>query len=580
MRKNSYLFPIIVVLLACLLGIVLIRNLASTPGTIELSPQDEIKDFVTRPVSYDDNVYVLINGNVYDSAGSPASERISETILRITYYQLAHRIDPIMGLESVDTDLLDHTIQRLNSSVDDIASFYNDEQSRKEIGSFLYPVAFLAKLPSLEEKRRVLLTAPSPESARNYHEALADALNAYIEISSETSAFYDELQMRTAGQVYNTTAGSSDSRYYASALRALHDRALLQLRKEEQRYACLEGKRESCVHLTELFRDLTSPPSSPYAPPASGRDIPPHVRALHSLEAHYQSSFPGYGNTSDIFAITVEHSLCTPEFNPTYYHTWRKVADEDVPVFASTPINDVYFRDLRSSSELTPYFKKAEESGAKYLHQEIGQTYMCQDQGVVNANVATLLALRKKAAEEMLSQKLQGVLPEKFLRELVTLENRFNNDPLLAEEDMESYISLLAVTLQEGEQNLRAHIEEDTILHMESFIQIYRQQSPDLASLIGRVYDTNTGISSIWSSGADFPLSQLFMSRAAPETMFLSFNKSLTSVPFIRFTQKRQWEPLDRFHLISYVDFLTHNYTPREIEDIFEQSVKTHLYLQ
>lgn len=537
--------------------------------------QKEISPFIIPPISYRGRLYTISHGLV-SSPDTFVSTSTARAILRTARYSIAQRFDPIFALDRVNTGSLRNNIRTFSESVSEIASFYEDKKDREAVLKHFYPLSFLQTLPGLQESREMALYKPSFERTDKYHTQLINSIDTYRDSALETSVFLRRLSEKIENPTYHTPGGSSTLPHFAKILEELAEEAALLMDHEAERFKCFRRYTRECTPLSELFTRFVESSPSEEIPPLLYRDVPDSIKEIRDLKEIYQSSFPGYrGTPEDIFAIVIPASRCIPSFSPAYYFIWESDISDGISVIKEDLLNDIYFRDLASASKDVPYFKKALESGALYLHQGINQIYICPDVGVSNSEVLTLYHLNQLLKDQPLAAVIISDIPSDLAYSLETIETRIVDGPLIVQEDAKAYFSFLARLLSAGEMALAEKIGNEEVLRIESLLNMWQQQSSTFDSNTAGLYSANLSIGALWKSGSFFPIDQLFMTRSAFMTTYLGFNKSFVKSP-ISFVENRPDIPLERFALVSYLDTIKEIFPRETIEKMLQQSVAIH----
>ncbi|HUY62474.1 MAG TPA: hypothetical protein VMV50_01625 [Candidatus Paceibacterota bacterium] len=524
-----------------------------------------LQDYIVPTIGNGEATYTVDSGGVRRD-GTVVTGAAALPVLRLAYFSVANRLDPILALDETSTTSLAASVAALKHSLDALAAPY-DAQGKALLADSFYPVTFLETLPSLEAERRAVLAHPTYADAMQYGTDLIAALKAYrTALSKSFDAFSSFNEATSTNFEYVVPGGSTSPSANLTGLASLDADAAAAEAEAAARLACLEGNGD-CAPLAALEPPAYVPPLPSAVPP-----VAMHVRSL--LDASGSKHAADLGETFRQLGIVVlAGSACVPDFSPFYAYLWETQATSSVPELRYLPLNDLYFYDLRAKVDTShsPYYAALlKASGIRYLNFGVSNLYECPDSGFEAMQVATLYALAQDAATRPLFATTTVADPA--LMKVQADERRIAQSPVILESEVARYVGDLATLVNtDGETELAAETSPATVFEAERRIALAREQSASFGKEIATAVATNAVSQAINRMKAGpIPLFGLYFTRSYPSLFYLAWNGSIAPAPVSFFETKRQ-EPLANFQIVPYTQ-LRRTYSDAAILRFIEAS--------
>jgi hypothetical protein len=535
-----------VLLLVILAGTLFLLSRAQVAGNIrdatDLSAS--LKENIVPDIVADGETYTIDAGSViHEGVVVPSVEALP--ILRTAYFSIAHRLDPILALEGTDPAKLADALVALEGSVRTFSSAY-DEKTQKLLAKSFYPIRFLQTLPALEEKRRAVLSHPTPHNADTYGEALLASLTRYRAALKESEASFAALGEASADTIYTFPGGITTLETMRTGLAALDSGAAAAYTKAKARLACLRGQ----MRCEPIEAPMSKSADADAASSALLPPLPERVRSL--LGAAERARSQALEETFDERGVVVlSESICLPDFSPLYAYLWRTSDGSNMPVFRFQPLNDLYFYDVREKTR-SVFYTRMREAGMDFLAQGISNLYECPDSGRESARIASAHALATAIADRPLFPP-SVASSDPALEKIAAEEKRISGGSLILESAIARYVADLSALLREkGERALAEETSPETVFEAERRITLFHNRSALFDEQIGSVISMNNILDGMGAiAGNVIPLFPLYMSRSYPSLVYLAGNESIVPSPVSFFTE-RSTQPLSKFQIVPY----------------------------
>ncbi len=563
LKKTASVLAIVVFLALAVAALLYDRNVKQE-NVVKL--KDELKDFIVLPVSLNNRVYIVENGNV-KLDGKDVSVFTEERVLRIAYASVLNRLEPIFGIEGTDPDKLKKSVEDLDASLKEIASLYGEEDAAL-IRENLYPIAFLKQLAETEKTRQELLLAPSSENAGGYYGDLGKLLGLNASYSKQLETFYKKNKDRLSYK-FNFFDGYGTVSTYTSALEKnviSLDGKLAELKKRE---SCLNGYSSECPSLKAAFVGLSGSMGDntdiKYGPLTN--EIKDNIKIVRAYLGNVSLDSPADTKTTNPL-IAIDQSDCFRDAQPAYYQSWMKSDKDKNGFFTINFVNDLYFRAVDNNP--SRYDSSLRSAGLDYLYQPAANLYMCQSVGSDLSRSITMDTLRNMLSGNplFLNDEIKKASPDAY-----NLENKIIAGDILYESEFDSYIEgLKSLLLKYGESGLSEIIGKEKMLYAEKLISIAGQKSPRFDETIRYAISNNAIVNTYIKGGLELPLYYLFISRSYPPLLLLSYNESADKNP-MKLTVSAS-SSLANFGLLSYNKFLKGKYSERKILEMMKLGEK------
>jgi hypothetical protein len=525
------------------LGIFLIVIFCASKAYFYINSYDfykyEIKTFITPPVTIDNKTYEITDGDIY-SEGKKMNPGIGNfflrfKVLRLAYFSIQVRIDPLFGLEGQDLDQMSHSIDLIKNSNDSLPDF-KDIKDKNFIRDNIVPTQFLSGLKDLEVVRRSLTETPSQEIAAEYNKLLKNTISNYIASLQNLAQIANQIQQsdsRAAHKDIYFLGGSLDISGYIRLFNSLESNALDRQYQQKNRISCYAGQWKKCELLKDVFHKNL---------PASNKT----TEVLNNYSSFKDfSSF--YGYQYDIIASFLEKQGAKYSYSQKpiigiktqcfgndknsdysfFVLTWLHANGESI--FRPRLINNLFFLDLTKFS--SSYYDPLRKNGYRYFWQPETGFYECPDldyQSKLTSFYAIAESLRDKPIFGDLDAKNEN------LKQIKLAENALSNE-VVNEDEFNNYFTLAAQLIsKEGEIKLSETIDRQKILDFERLSNVYKQNSAGLSQLIISGWKQSNNFKKMVKANEDKKirnendLAYYFVRRSAPAAYFLTTNATIT----------------------------------------------------
>ena len=537
---------------------------AGAPTAAELSK--ELHGFIVPDVVMGGETYAVSDGAVTRS-GAPVGDAAALPVLRVAYFSVANRLDPLFALEGTDPEKLATAVAQLDGSLHALSALYDDAAGARLAKNF-YPLAFLQTLPVLERDRRAVLAHPTPENAAQYRDELRAALSRYRAALADSASAFDAVNAESASMLFSFPGGTITLDSVHAGLTALNAAAGAAAAKADARAACLGG-RGPCEPLgAPLPQDadaLRVPALPPTLPLQSAR-----IKALLSASERSRSGSLGE-SFQETGVVVFPASACVPDFSPFYAYVWETAPKSGVPALRFQPLNDLYFYDLRKKTQ-SEFYNRIRASGIDLFSQGISNFYECPDSGLEIGRVAAASALASAVAAHPLFANATSSDPA--LLKVAADERRILDGALISEEEEARYVADVADLVRtRGESALARELSPETVLEAERRIALMQSRSALFDEQIGTAISMNDVVKGIGAiANGPMPLLPLYMSRSYLSLFYLAGNGSVSPTP-VSFFAERTAEPLSKFQIVTYTS-LQNSYTDADILRFLNISTK------
>jgi len=586
--RNPQISIIIIISLIIVGGLFLGREQIRTENTYF---QNELSSFLVPTIIVDGKEYSVENGEV-SREGVVPSFLLRNKVLRIAWYSVINRVDPIFALEGTDPGRLEKSVEFLAVSLDDFASLYTSEEEQL-IRESLFPLNFLRNLAKLETLRQLLMTVPYNHLIGRYNEELMHTMQLYTKDLGRLTEAWNELSTRDdLAKRYNFFGGYSYIETYLYALGTLEASSLHKRSLAERRWACYRGNLKSCsplqdaldknrIFVEESFDAIHKHPD-PWDEEAKYHDTLAHSwnskKNKDILLRYLLSDTNKHEFSPRRLLVVLNQSICFPHASPVRYLGWWTPLDKNLRQFQIAYVNDLYFWELVGDFEewYEPYAdnvrirsRALKEGGIDFQYQKVANIYMCPDIMRDISQVLQIYNLQMSLIKNPLFRgksrfAIENTLSKKSLLDLIDLEKKIVTGDSLYKSDVESYLYKLFALLEEyGEVRLAQLIGSEEVLFIEKLLSRFHQGSLHINETIVNVTQTNYFLNDLITSGSIQGIDYLFAARSYPMIFFFGFNKSFTEDK-ISFLQYAYDEP-ELLHLISYNNVLRDRFTADEI---------------
>jgi len=540
--------------------------------------QSKLSSFLVPAIIVDGEKHVVERGQVI-SGNEAASLLAGNKVLRVAWYSVANRLDPIFALEGTNPQQFKRSTELLAASLDDFAFLYN--QDEKLIRESLHPLEFLRNLHKLEALRQLLIAAPNDVLVEEYHKELITTIELYNDDLDKLIEAWNELSTREdLQQQYDFLGGFSYIETYLSALYVLKVSSSYKKFLAEARWACYEGHLSDCSPLEVVLdknRIFVDGAQGIIHKPVHSRNIKTNKDIIlrYLLADINKHEFPQRRSL-----VALNQSICFPHVSPVYYLGWWTSLEENLRQFQISYINDLYFWELVGDFDEDWYQSYADNvrvhsrqfktGGIDFQYQDAANLYMCPDMIQDISRVLKIYTIKELLRGDPLfinyvTPKTHSNTLDKYLSSLVKWEKEIITRDIINESIVAAYLHTLSSLLDErGEVYLAQLIGDEKVFFIEKILALYHQGSPQMNEIIASAAHYNYSLNELIArSGLTFGIDYLFAARSYPMTLFFGFNKSFTE-DGISFLEYAHDEPEFK-HLVSYNNFLKYKLSPEEI---------------
>lgn len=501
----------------------------------------EIKTFITPPVIIGNKTYEITDGNIYLN-GKKINPGIGNfflrfKILRLAYFSIQARINPLFGLEGQDLDELNHSIDLIQSSNENLPVFKNIGD-KNFIQDSMIPTRFLLKLKDLEATRRSLTEIPSPEIATKYNKLLEDTISSYLSDLRNLKQIANRIQ-ESDSQAAQTDiyflGGSSNISSYINLFDLLESNGLSKKAQLTDRVSCYMGNWKKCESLKNVFyRNL------------------PAENIVNDSKDNY-SNFDQFSSTYGYQYNIITSFLKKQETKYSYYpkpiigirtncfgsnqssnysfFLMTVLHSNNESIFKPRLINNLFFFDLSKIN--SSYYDPLRKKGYQYLWQPETNFYECPD-----LNYQSKLISYNAIVESLSNKSIfkDIATDDENLKQIKLAENVLSND-IVNEDEFNIYFRKGAQLLSKNSEiELSKTIDRQKILDFEKLLNIYKQNSARLSKLIISGWKQNINFQKMIKENGDKMArnrddpAYFFVRRSAPAIYFLTANATVTGV--------------------------------------------------
>jgi len=589
--RNPQISVVIIISFILVGGLFLGREQIRTENTYF---QGELSSFLVPTIMVGGREYSVENGEV-SREGVVPSFLLRNKVLRIAWYSVVNRLDPIFALEGTDPERLEKSVEFLAASLDDFAPLYTPEDEAL-IRESLYPLNFLRTLAKLETLRQSLVTAPYNRLTLRYNEELIHTMQLYTEDLERLTEAWNELSTRDdLAQRYNFFGGYSYIETYIHTLNALGAASLKKGSLAQRRWTCYRGNLKSCfplqdaldknkIFVEESFDTIHKHPH-PRDEEAKYHDTLDHSWNIQTnkdiILRYLLSDINKHEFPQRRLLVVLNQSICFPHASPVRYLGWWTPLDKNLRQFQIAYVNDLFFWELVGDFEewYEPYTENIrtrsralKKGGIDFQYQKIANIYMCPDSvrdisqvlQIYNLQMSLITNPHFRFFSEKQKNTIENVLSKKSLLDLINLEKKIVTGDSIYQSDIETYLRKLFLLLEEyGEVRLAQLIGSEKVLFIEKLLSHFHQGSLHINEIIVDITQNNYFLKDLITSGSDQGIDYLFAVRSYPMVFFFGFNKSFTEDE-ISFLQYAYDEP-GLLHLFSYNNVLKDRFTADEI---------------
>lgn len=529
----------------------------------------ELANSIVPQITYNGSAYSITGGAVSDVYNPQKEIPLATTveILRIAYFSVWHRINPLFALEGVDPATLKQSIATLQDSTRTFSHFYSPEE-KAIIEDYFYPISFLEHLPDLEAKRREVVITPSGINIAEYNNQLRAALLAYTEYIDTLKGLYEAFLTENGSRQANNIGGVTNNEQMISFLDSLGMLARKQMQEMGERERCLQELSPTCSPFPDISRVTEVPDTETHD---SSQQFPDEVTTNERIISKAHMGKDGFVRPSNTPTVVLKNSSCFFKDPLTYYYISWEQRDGGSRALRATYINDLYFYDVDelNLNNPTPYFASIKERGVEYLYQSVSNIYMCPDESKDLAAIATLLEIQELLREmPLFAEGLETSISEEESRVPGKLEGEIVEAATVHETTVRMFIQHIRALLGTySEVELTQMFGEEKTMYMRTLVQIANQNSSRLDELISEIVDMNTIVSTLHEYGNTITLNDLFTTRSYPIITLLVANKTVLpddSLSFLSPPVMSEEELYSRMRLVSYNDVLRQTFTPEE----------------
>jgi hypothetical protein len=527
-KKHAIYFEVLILFLAVLFGIFIILSYGDNYDFYK----SQVSQFIVPQITVDGKTYKVENGEIYIN-GNRLNSNIGNfflrlKVLRLSFFAIQARIDPLFGIEGQDLDKLSHSIDLLQNSTDGFSNFVgtNDE---KFVNENIHPIDFLRKIRSTEAMRREIVSNPSEKKIDEYNEKLISTINGYetgilrlkkiFSIAIDYRPDYKNISIDFIG-------GTSKFSSYINFLSAMEANAKVKRNEYRARVECLSGNWKKCEALKKVFSIIESSGKISVSQSDSNDKI--SIKSEYRTQLDILKNF--FDNNKDkfrfesqpIFGVSTD---CFGEKDKSYFSfSWLNFEGEDI--FKPRLINSLYFIDI--TRNLVPIFDPLRKRGDQYAWQQETNYYLCPDLTYLG-QLNSLYEVRKLLENNRISNSnYRDPEIDKFM----SIERNLLEDSI-SDTDFQKFISYgLELLNKYSETGLANKMGVDKVLYFEKVFNIYKENSAGLSDLISGGWQQNEGLkrsASNASSKQEFKdnLPYYVLRRSAPSIYFLAFNRSI-----------------------------------------------------
>lgn len=495
--------------------------------------KSEIKTFITPPVTIDNKTYEITNGDIYldDKKIKPSVINffLRFKILRLSFFAIQTRIDPLFGIEGQDLDKLGHSIDLLQNSSDSFSNFVSSHDE-KFVNENIHPLDFLRKISATEAMRREVVSNPSEKTTNEYNEKLISTINSYetgilrlkkiFSIAIDYRPDYKNISIDFIG-------GTSKFSSYINLLSAMEANVKVKENEYGARVECLSGNWKKCESLEKVFSKIESSNKISVSRPDSNDNL--YIESEYRTQLDILKKF--FDNNEDKFRFEAQpifgvNTNCFGEKDKSYFSfSWLNYEGEDI--FKPRLINNLYFIDI--TRNLVPIFDPLRERGDQYAWQQETNYYLCPDLTYLG-QLHSLYEIRKLLENNQISNTNHK---DPDIDEFVSKERNLLEEDSISDTDFQKFISYgLELLNKYSETGLANKMGADKVLYFEKVYNIYKENSAGLSDLISGGWQQNEGLkrsASNASSKQEFKenLPYYVLRRSAPSIYFLAFNRSI-----------------------------------------------------
>ncbi len=405
----------------------------------------QFSSFIVPDIAIGSTTYSVSHGVVTTGGKAVTNPNIVSLVLRIAYFTIANRLDPIMALGGTDPQKLASAVAALKQSTHSFSAAYPKNIRALLAGSF-YPINFLETLPQLEASRRTLLAHPSYQNALQYNSSLHSALTQYQSgIEKTTSALNELSSENAANNEYAFPGGYTTSSVVDARLSFLAASAADDEQKAEARFNCLNGNSASCPPLQDLLPLTGSSSEFSVIPDVLPSPLTRVESLLTSMEKTNATALGEQFNGLDVVALTKSDCLSTT--SPFYVYAWTiRDARSSVSDFRFESINTMYFFDLRKKTQ-SAFYTDLRKQGLSFLVQRMSNFYECPDSGIESARVASLYELAHRVTLHPLFFGKAFPKQNSLMQRASVEEGQMASSSFISEEAIAQYINTLSTLL-------------------------------------------------------------------------------------------------------------------------------------
>jgi hypothetical protein len=567
LKKHPVYFAILIFFLLTISGTFIIYSYLNSYNFYK----SQVSQFISPPIEVAGKTYkvsgdaIYLNENRLNSNIGNFFLRLK--ILRLSFFAIQARIDPLFGIEGQDLDKFNHSLDLLQNSTDGLSNSKNFKDI-EFVRNNIMPISFLRQLGKLEAQRRTVASNPTEKTIKEYNAGLAETINKYSDglenlkkIFSITLAIHPKYQNASIEFI----GGIAKFSHYIDIINTLEENTRNKKFQYDGRIACLSGKWKVCEPLKNFFVNakLSLQNSSLQNASKDNSSADSEYRPQIAIIKQFLKNNGDKYDYDDNLVMGI-NTDCFQERKDSYFlFSWQKFDQENV--FKPRFINNLFFIDLTKNTETI--FDVLRERGDRYDWQEETNYYLCPDLTYLG-QLDSLYKIRSLLKNSLLD--FSG--NDADTRELALTANVLANKNVISDANFKTFYSEgLDLFDRYSEVYLAKKIGTNNVLNFEKLLNMYRQNSAGLDDLLIAGYQQNEAfkknISNI-DSKQDFEdnLPYFVLKRSTPSLYFLAFNESVVEHKPSFFSQIRSRS--NKYDDLSSIDL-----SPKEIINAMQDSI-------
>lgn len=528
-KKNARYFEALILFLLVFSGILIVYSYRDSYDFYK----SQVDQFIAPPIVVDGKMYkvandeIYINGNRLNPSASNFFLRLK--ILRLSFFTIQARIDPLFGVEGQDLEKLRHSIDLLQNSTDGLSNSKNFKDINFVRDNIL-PISFLKQLEKIEDLRRTVASNPTEGIIKVYNDELAKTIDNYsdsLENLKKIFSIAQNVQPKYKNASIEFIGGSTKFSDYLDIINALKENASDKFNQYKTRSACLNGRWQRCDSLKKtIYNSLESIKNNQSYIQYTGGSLKTnsdYKAQLDIINKFLVQNSDKYISEDKTFIGL--HTNCFQQQNYSFFSmSWLKYKQENI--FKPRFINNLFFLDLSKDTE--PIFDVLRARGDQYDWQQETNYYLCPDLSYLG-ELDSLYEIRNLLKNRMIS--INNI--DSDIGNFYNAEKNIINKDTLTEEDFHKFIyESLNLLEKHPETELSKKIGEDNVLFIEKLINIYKQNSSGLSDLITAGWQQNETWAENISNDAskqefEDNLPYFVLRRSAPSIYFLTYNQSI-----------------------------------------------------